>query len=152
MRSRSCWRRTAASYASSDPVVLSHARALATSTTDGAVAALDADPHYPRTIIAGAAETLDLGRPVAVLLMATLAFVLDEALAAGIVQSLVAAVPAGSYVALHHQASDMDPGAWVPVRRWNAISDRSPSGTRRPPPTPLFEQAVPVYGAVARKS
>jgi S-adenosyl methyltransferase len=164
-------------YASSDPVVLSHARALAMSTNAGAVAALDADPHYPRTIIAGAAETLDLGRPVAVLLMATLAFVLDDALAAGIVQSLVAAVPAGSHVALHHQASDMDPGAWVSVRRWNAISDRQMTLRSRgelarllagldlvppglvpitewhpEPADPRFEYAVPVYGAVGRKS
>jgi hypothetical protein len=95
------------------------------------VAALDADPHYPRAIIAGAAETLDLGRPVAVLLMATLAFVLDDALAAGIVQSLVAAVPAGRHVALHHQASDMDPGASLSVRRWNAISNRERSAENR---------------------
>jgi len=163
-------------YASSDPVVLSHARALAMSTAAGAVAALDADPRYPAAIIAGAAETLDLDRPVAILLMGTLAFIVNDALAAKIAASLVAAVPAGSYVALHHQASDLDPAAWLPIRRWNAISDRQmtlrsrgelagllagldlvPPGLvpvtewRPEPADPVFEHAVPVYGAVARK-
>src|SRR5215469_8428808 len=67
-------------YATGDPVVLSHAKALAMPTTGGAVAALDADPRDPSTILAGAAETLDLDQPVAILLMATLVFVLDDAL------------------------------------------------------------------------
>jgi S-adenosyl methyltransferase len=140
------------------------------------VASLDADPRYPAAIIAGAGETLDLDRPVAILLMATLAFVLDDALAAEIVRSLVAAVPAGSYVALHHQASDMDPAAWVPIRRWNAISDRQMTLRSREdiaglltgldpvppglvpitewhpePADPRSGHAVPVYGVIARK-
>ena len=80
-------------YASSDPVVLSHARALAMSTNAGAVAALDADVRDPRTIIAGAAETLDFGRPVAMLLMAMLMFVLDDTLAAEIMRSLSGRFP-----------------------------------------------------------
>jgi hypothetical protein len=163
-------------YASSDPVVLSHARALAMSTNVGAVAALDADVHYPRTILADAAETLDFGRPVAILLMATLVFVLDDALAAEIMRSLVGAVPAGSHVALYHQASDLDPEVIVGARRWNAMSDRQitlrsraelarllaaldpvPPGLvpvtewRPEAADPLFEHAVPVYGAVGRK-
>jgi hypothetical protein len=163
-------------YASSDPVVLSHARALAMSTNAGAVAALDADAHYPRTILAGAAETLDFDRPVAILLMATLVFVLDDALAAEIMRSFTGAVPAGSHVAFYHQASDLDPEAIVGARRWNAMSDRQitlrpragiagllagldpvqpglvPVTEWRPDAAdPLFEYAVPVYGAVARK-
>lgn len=164
-------------YATGDPVVLSHARALATSTADGAVASVDADADDPRAILAGAAETLDFGRPVAVLLMATLAFVLDDEEAAEIMLSLVGAVPAGSYVALNHQASDLDPEAWAPVlRRWNAMSDRQmtlrprgqlselldgldlvPPGIvpvpewRPAPGDPGFEHVIPVYGAVARK-
>jgi hypothetical protein len=163
-------------YASSDPVVLSHARALAMSTNNGAVAALDADAHYPRRILAGAAETLDFDRPVAILLMATLVFVLDDALAAEIMRSLTGAVPAGSHVALYHQASDLDPEVIMGARRWNAMSDRQitlrsragvagllaglepvPPGLvpvtewRPEPADPRFEHTVPVYGAVARK-
>lgn len=163
-------------YATSDPVVLSHARALALSTADGAVAALDADVGDPRAILTGAAETLDLGRPVAILLMATLVFVLDDETAGEIMRSLVGAVPAGSYVALYHQGSDLDPAVWAAARRWNAMSDRQltlrsreqltgllagldpvPPGLvpltdwRPDPDGPRFEHAVPVYGAVARK-
>ena len=163
-------------YASSDPVVLSHARALAMSANDGAVAVLDADVHYPAAILADAAETLDFARPVAILLMATLMFVLDDALAAEIMRSLTGAVPAGSHVALYQQASDLDPEAIVGARRWNAMSDRQvtlrsragiagllagldpvPPGLvpvtewRPEPADPRFGHVVPVYGAVARK-
>ncbi|HEY7260489.1 MAG TPA: SAM-dependent methyltransferase [Trebonia sp.] len=163
-------------YATSDPVVLSHARALATSTADGAVASVDADAKDPRAILAGAAETLNFGRPVAILLMATLAFVLDDEVAAEIMLSLIGAVPAGSYIALHHQASDLDPGAWALIRRWNAMSawqmtlrshgqlaellaglDPVPPGIvpipewRPAPGNPGFEHVIPIYGAVARK-
>jgi hypothetical protein len=163
-------------YATGDPVVLSHARALATSTADGAVASLDADASNPRAILAGAAETLDLGQPVAILLMATLAFVLDDDVADEIMLSLIGAVPAGSYVALHHQASDLDPGTWALVRRWNAMSDNQmtlrsheelaelldgldlvPPGLvpvpewRPAPGDPRSGHVIPIYGAVARK-
>jgi len=163
-------------YASSDPVVLSHARALAMSANGGAVAVLDADARYPGAIFADAADTLDFARPVAILLMATLMFVLDDALAAGIMRSLTGAVSADSHVALYHQASDLDPEAIVGARRWNAMSDRLvtlrsragiagllagldlvppglvPVAEWRPEAAdPRFEHAVPVYGAVARK-
>ena len=163
-------------YATGDPVVLSHARALARSTADGAVASLDADADDPRTILAGAAETLDFGQPIAILLMATLAFVLDDDVADQIMLSLVRAVPAGSYVALHHQASDLDPGTWALVRRWNAMSDHQmtlrshgelaglldgldlvPPGLvpvpewRPAPGDPRSGHVIPIYGAVARK-
>jgi hypothetical protein len=163
-------------YATGDQVVLSHARALATSTADGAVASLDADASDPRAILAGAAETLDLGQPVAILLMATLAFVLDDDVADEIMLSLIGAVPAGSYVALHHQASDLDPGTWALARRWNAMSDHQmtlrshgelaellegldlvPPGLvpvpewRPAPGDPRSGHVIPIYGAVARK-
>jgi len=163
-------------YATGDPVVLSHARALATSTADGAVASVDADAKDPRAILAGAAETLNFGRPVAILLMATLAFVLDDEVADEIMLSLIGAVPAGSYIALHHQASDLDPGTWALVRRWNAMSDRQMTlrsrehlgellaGLALVPPgivpipewrpargNPRSEHIIPIYGAVARK-
>jgi S-adenosyl methyltransferase len=163
-------------YATSDPVVLAHARALAMSTADGAVVSLDADASDPGAILTDAAETLDLGRPVAILLMATLAFVLNDEAAAEIMLSLVGAVPAGSYVALYHHGSDLDPAAWAAARRWNAMSDRHitlrsrdqlaellagldlvPPGLvpvtewRPAPGGPRFEHAIPVYGAVARK-
>jgi S-adenosyl methyltransferase len=163
-------------YVDSDPMVLAHARALLTSTPGGALAAVDADVTDPRTILSGAAETLDVGRPVAILLMATLGYVLEDAAATEILLTLAEAVSAGSHVALYHQASDLDPAMAVTARRWNTLSgqpvtlrsrahltallaglDLVPPGVvpvtdwRPAPDDPRFERAVPVYAAVARK-
>jgi S-adenosyl methyltransferase len=163
-------------YVDNDPMVLGHARALLTSAADGAVAALDADLRDPRTILSGAAEILDLSRPVAILLRATLTYVLHDAVATEIMLSLTGAVPAGSHVEVYHQASDLDPALPAAVRRWNAMSgqpitlrsraqltallaglDPVPPGLvpitdwHPAPDDPRFEYAVPVYGVVARK-
>jgi S-adenosyl methyltransferase len=163
-------------YVDNDPMVLAHARALLTSVADGAVAPLDGDLRYPGTILSGAAETLDLSRPVAILLRGTLTYVLDDMAAAEIVLSLVGAMPAGSYVELFHQASELDPALPVATQRWNAMSgqpitlrsraqvtallsglDPVPPGLvpvtewHPAPDDPRFEHPVPVYGAIARK-
>ena len=163
-------------YVENDPMVLAHARAQLTSASGGAVAVLDADLSDTAVILTGAARTLDLGRPVAILLMATLSFVLDDAAATGILRSLAGAVPAGSYVALYHQASDLDPAMSVATQRWNAMSGRPitlrsrkqltgllvgldpvPPGImpvtewHPAPDDPQFDRLVPVYGAVARR-
>ncbi len=163
-------------YVDNDPMVLAHARAQLASAPGDAVVALDANPRDPAAILAAAAETLDLDRPIAILLMATLSFVLDDAAAARILRSLAGAVPAGSHVSLYHQASDLDPAMSVAAARWNAMSGRHvtlrsraqlkgllsgldlvPPGImpvtdwRPAPDDPRFERLVPVYGAVARK-
>jgi S-adenosyl methyltransferase len=52
-----------------DPIVLSHAQALLTSTREGACAYIDADLRDAATILKQAAATLDLSRPVAVCLI-----------------------------------------------------------------------------------
>jgi predicted O-methyltransferase YrrM len=72
-------------YVDNDPMVLSHARALMKSAPRGAVGYVDADVRDAGLIVAGARETLDLSRPVAVLLLFTLAFVWDTAEAAAVV-------------------------------------------------------------------
>jgi hypothetical protein len=55
-------------YVDNDPVVLAHARALLTST-EGVTAYVDADLHDPGRILELSAHTLDLNRPVAVMLL-----------------------------------------------------------------------------------
>jgi hypothetical protein len=51
-------------YVDNDPLVLVHARALLTSTPEGATDYIDADMHDPDRILAEAARTLDsLSRP-----------------------------------------------------------------------------------------
>ena len=95
-------------YVDNDPVVLAHARALLTSTPSGATDYIDADLRRTEQILAGAAETLDFAQPVAVMLMAILQHLSDEDDPVGVVASLLAAVPAGSYLALSHPAKDIE--------------------------------------------
>ncbi len=98
-------------YADNDPVVLAHARALLTSRPGGTCDYLDADLHDPAAILAGAARTLDLGRPAAVLLLAVLHFLPDADDPAGILAALAAGLAPGSFVALSHVTSDFAPAA-----------------------------------------
>src|SRR5438045_7486293 len=59
-------------YVDNDPLVLAHARALLTSSPEGATAYLDADLRDVDVILEQAAGTLDLTRPVGVMLLAIL--------------------------------------------------------------------------------
>ena len=65
-------------YVDNDPIVLSHARALLTSKPEGACAYIDADVHDPDKILASAADTLDFGQPVALMLVAVMHFISDD--------------------------------------------------------------------------
>jgi hypothetical protein len=87
-------------YVDYDPVVLAHARALLTSSPEGATDYIDADLRKPGAILAEAARTLDFTRPVAVMLIAVMHLVVDEDDPYGIVRTLLAGVPSGSYLAL----------------------------------------------------
>jgi hypothetical protein len=97
-------------YADHDRLVLAHARALlSASSRQGAVACVEADVRDPAAMLAGAAPTLDLSRPVAVLLLAILHFVTDEMDPAGIVAALAGGLAPGSYVAISHATADFAP-------------------------------------------
>src|SRR5262252_8815457 len=87
-------------YVDNDPIVLSHARALLTSRQEGATQYIDADLRNPLQIAEGAAQLLDLGRPVAVMLMAILQHIDDADEPYAIVAALMDAVPPGSYLAI----------------------------------------------------
>jgi trans-aconitate methyltransferase len=95
-------------YVDNDPLVLSHARALLTSSPEGATAYLEADLRDTGTIIEQAAGTLDFTRPVAIMLLAILHYIPDLDEARRIVARLLSAVPSGSYLAVSHAASDID--------------------------------------------
>jgi hypothetical protein len=96
-------------YVDNDPIVLAHARALLTSTPEGACAYLDADLKDPAPILEQAAKTLDFSQPVAVLFIGVLHLVADEEDPYGIVARTVAATVPGSYLALTQPAADVDP-------------------------------------------
>jgi hypothetical protein len=162
-------------YVDNDPVVLAYVRAFARSTSQGAIAALDAKLTDPAALLAGAAETLDFRRPAALLLPSTLPFIPNATRAASIVSALMAAMAPGSYLALCHVASDLDPVVTAGADLWNLMSSpritlRSraevagfttgldlvepglvPVDEWRPAPGGGRPDPAPVYAAVARK-
>ncbi|MBU8860600.1 MULTISPECIES: SAM-dependent methyltransferase [unclassified Micromonospora] len=98
-------------YVDNDPIVLAHARALLTSSAEGATAYLDADLRDPERILAhpDLRRTLDLSQPVALMLLAVLHFVPDGDDPYAIVGRLLDALPAGSYLAASHATYDYLP-------------------------------------------
>ncbi len=165
-------------YVASDPMVLTHARALARSTPSGIVDSVDAHIRDPDAIGAGARVALNLRQPVAVMLLSTsmLARLADTKVAAAAVSALLSGLPSGSYVALYHNASDMDPRMREAYRRWNQLSPEKlflrsreevaslVAGLELVPPglvlvsdwhpapdDPTFDDVIPLYGVVARK-
>ncbi|OZM77018.1 SAM-dependent methyltransferase [Pseudonocardia sp. MH-G8] len=94
-------------YVDNDPLVLAHARGLLTSTPAGRTEYLDADARDPAAILRAAAGTLDFERPVGVMLLGVLNFILDTDEAARVVAALVDAVPSGSFVAVTHPTLEL---------------------------------------------
>ncbi|MFB4295697.1 SAM-dependent methyltransferase [Actinomadura sp. NTSP31] len=107
-------------YVDNDPVVLAHARALLNSPS-GATAYLDADLREPGRILADAAATLDLDRPVAITLMSLMHFVADFGDARSILWRLLDAVPSGSWLAFTHATAELGgPKVREAFEMWNA--------------------------------
>lgn len=107
-------------YVDNDPIVLTHARALLTSTGEGATSYVDADAHDPRAIVAAAADTLDFTEPVAVMMLGILNFVLDTQEATSIVRRLIDAIPSGSYIVLTHPTLELGgEGNEAAMKFWN---------------------------------
>ncbi len=94
-------------YVDNDPIVLTHAHALLTSSPEGATAYIDADLRDTGTILHKAAEVLDFGQPVAVMLVGILHCIPDGDNPAAIVGQLLAAVSPGSYLVIAHPANDI---------------------------------------------
>jgi len=107
-------------YVDNDPIVLTHARALLASTPEGATAYVDADVRDTGTVLEGAAATLDLRKPVAVMLLMILQYVPDPEDPWGIVARLLEAVPSGSYLVVSDTAADINSEAVAEsARRYN---------------------------------
>jgi hypothetical protein len=102
-------------YVDNDPLVLAHARALLATapraaSAGGRTAYIDADIRDPAGIVEhpSVRDVLDLSQPVALMLVAILHFVTDEARPAEIIESLVGALPSGSYVVASHLSTEHD--------------------------------------------
>ncbi|GAA4066502.1 SAM-dependent methyltransferase [Actinomadura miaoliensis] len=92
-------------YVDNDPLVLVHAEALLTNTTaEGVTTYVEADLRDPDTILAEAGRTLDLGEPVALMLMGILGHIQDWDEAKAIVRRLLDALPSGSFL-LHYDGT-----------------------------------------------
>jgi O-methyltransferase involved in polyketide biosynthesis len=118
-------------YVDHDPLVLAHSRALLASAPEGATDYIDADLHDPDAILAQARKTLDLSRPVALVLLGTIAHVTDDT-AYGIVGQLMAALPGGSFLVLCDDTEVVRPDAMREmIRQWNEAGE-NPRVNRSP--------------------
>jgi S-adenosyl methyltransferase len=163
-------------YVDNDPVVLTHARALLRSSPEGVTSFIDADVREPGKIIESAQDTLDFNEPVALVLFNILALVLGNGEVADVIETLLGAVPPGSFLAIMHPASDMHETLIAALQVWNEISvtpgcfrDRATvtawfDGLELVQPgivevpkwrpadgDPASEGVLPMYGAVGRK-
>jgi trans-aconitate methyltransferase len=110
-------------YVDHDPVVISHAQALLTSSAAGKAAYIQADLRDWPAISAGAQQTLDFSRPVAVLLIAVLHFILDAEDPHRVISRMMADLAPGSYLAIAHAASDIEAStAAAMAQSYNATS------------------------------
>jgi hypothetical protein len=163
-------------YVDNDPIVLAHARALLTSSPQGATAYIDADLRDPAKILEAPElrATLDVDRPVALVLLAVLHFLHDDQDPYGLVGRLVEALPDGSYLVMSHATYDLvDPakverlevqsgGQWRSrsrdefARFFDGLKLADPGvvpiGDWRPAPgtTPPDAAQIVTYGAVGR--
>ena len=119
---------------------------------------------------------LDFREPVAIMMVDLLDFIEDDQAAAAALAGLVRAVPAGSYLAIMHPASDLDPALLDAERLWNQLAaqrvrlrpQEAVAGFlaalelvepglvtvpewRPDPGEPASVPLIPLYAAVARK-
>jgi len=96
-------------YVDYDPVVVNHGRALLPASSS--VAVVEADIRDPEGILAhpGVTGLIDFSQPVAVLFVAVLHGIPDEADPAGIVRAIGARTSPGSYLILSHLTSEGHP-------------------------------------------
>ncbi|MET8975336.1 SAM-dependent methyltransferase [Streptomyces sp. NPDC004539] len=163
-------------YADNDPIVLRHAQALLRGTPQGVTHYVHADARDDAALLAGAAGTLDLSRPVALSLVALTHYLDDDAYA--LVKRYVAALAPGSWLILSQVTPDLNPEAIAQAaeqfrRGGTPFHPRSlpefarffeglellgpgviPVSGWRPDPEDVAVQAegiVPVYAGVGRK-
>ncbi|MER6620766.1 MULTISPECIES: SAM-dependent methyltransferase [unclassified Streptomyces] len=101
-------------YADNDPIVLRHAEALLHGTAEGSTRYVHADVRDADTLLRRAAESLDLGRPVALSLVALTHYLDDDPDgddAYGLLERYTAALAPGSFLILSQVTPDLSPEA-----------------------------------------
>ena len=109
-------------YVDNDPLVQEHARALLSTTPEGATAYLHADLREPEKILELAAATLDLSRPTAVLVMGVLGHIESDDVAKDLIDRLLAPLPSGSYFAMY-DGGDTTEDNREATRIWNLSAE-----------------------------
>ncbi|GGV41832.1 hypothetical protein GCM10010182_78150 [Actinomadura cremea] len=104
-------------YVDNDPLVLAHARALLTGTPEGACDYVDADARDPEGILRAAAATLDLDRPVGLMLLGVLGTIPDDGEAHAILRTLLDALAPGSHLVLEDGTKTVRPDAAAEAER-----------------------------------
>lgn len=98
-------------YSDNDPIVLAHARALMTGTSEGRIAYIHADMRDVDSILGSPQlrDVLDLDQPIGLLIIAMLHFIEDDDQAYRVVKQVLDALPTGSYLAASIATDDFDP-------------------------------------------
>jgi S-adenosyl methyltransferase len=110
-------------YVDNDPLVLAHARALLTSSEEGRTAYIPADLRSPAGILSSPVvqEVLDFSQPVALMLVGILHFLEDKDEPERIIDTLLDALPSGSYLTASHLNPEHDPeGVAAGMRAYQA--------------------------------
>jgi hypothetical protein len=104
-------------YVDIDPVAVAHSRSILADNPNAAV--LAGDFRQPEQLLADLAELglLDLDQPVAVLLIALLHFVPDDAAPADLIASYAGALAPGSYLAISHATHELHPAELTSAHR-----------------------------------
>jgi S-adenosyl methyltransferase len=108
-------------YVDNDPLVLVHARALLTSTPDGACDYIDADLRDVGKILAESAKTLDFTRPMALIMLAIAGQIPDSDNPRSVIARLLDPMPSGSYLVLGDGVNTIET-ANEATRRYNETS------------------------------
>ncbi len=107
-------------YVDNDPLIMAHARALLTSTPQGATDYIQADLRDPETILQQATRTLDFTQPVGLMLLGIVNFITDDDEAHAIIERLLGALSSNSYLLLSHPTAEVDAEAMEEAMRlWN---------------------------------
>ena len=108
-------------YVDHDPLVLVHAQALLASAPGGVTSYIEADVRDTEEILHQAARTLDFGQPVAVMMLGILGQIPDPDEPGLIVSRFLAALAAGSYLALT-DGTDTSPALSQAIDAYNQSS------------------------------
>jgi hypothetical protein len=104
-------------YIDNDPIVLRQSRGRMAGTAAGATAYIEADLRRPEDLLnhPGLRAAVDLGQPVALMLIAVLMLLPDSDDPWALTRTLLDALPSGSHVAISHPGLEFDPEAVATV-------------------------------------